>query len=178
MPSVHPAIVSDPSSVERGSSDNFTFNQETELLPILGMAEEQFNAATEKAEKKSTVEIKATDVREHHHTALLEVLSQELSVVPEDIHDFELYAFEFTSHVLELTSCSVTCMIPSPPSSAASRMSSSSHPAWTTSSHRTLLALHLLSSFDFSPGSAHWMPWPLSPPHRPTHPTPAPPRRT
>ena len=60
------------------------------MLPILGMAEEQLNA-TNKAEKKGTVEAKATDIREHHHTALLDVLSQELSVVPENIHDFELY---------------------------------------------------------------------------------------
>ncbi|KAI0729385.1 aspartyl aminopeptidase [Fomitopsis betulina] len=77
--------------LERGSGDTFTFNQETELLPILGMAEEQLNAATE---KKGTIEIKATDVREQHHTALLEVLSQELSVVPEDIHDFELHLYD------------------------------------------------------------------------------------
>ena len=59
------------------------------MLPILGMAEEQLNATTEKAEKPPA-EVKATDVRGQHHTALLEVLSQELSVVPEDIHDFEL----------------------------------------------------------------------------------------
>lgn len=87
---LRPIVKSDPSSVERGSGDNFTFNQETEMLPILGMAEEQLNAATEKAEKNSPAEVKATDVRSQHHTALLEVLSQELSVVPEDIHDFEL----------------------------------------------------------------------------------------
>ena len=74
--------------MERGSADNFTFNQETELLPILGMVEEQLNASTD---KKSSAEVKASSVQEQHHAALLEVLSQELSVVPEDIHDFELY---------------------------------------------------------------------------------------
>lgn len=140
--------------MERGSGDTFTFNQETELLPILGMAEEQLNAATE---KKGTIEIKATDVREQHHTALLEVLSQELSVVPEDIHDFELYDFKFTLHVPEMTSYAATCMIPNPPSSAASRTNSSFHLAWTISFHRTLPAFPLLSSVDpsLSPGFVH-----------------------
>ncbi|KZT71588.1 aspartyl aminopeptidase [Daedalea quercina L-15889] len=77
--------------LERGSENNFTFNQETEMLPILGMVEEQLNAPTD---KKSTTEVKVSGVQEQHHAALLEVLSQELSVVPEDIHDFELHLYD------------------------------------------------------------------------------------
>ncbi|KAH9938570.1 aspartyl aminopeptidase [Fomitopsis serialis] len=77
--------------LERGAGDSFKFNQETEMLPILGMAEEQLNAAAQKA---SAAEVKATGVQEQHHTALLEVLSQELSVVLEDIHDFELHLYD------------------------------------------------------------------------------------
>jgi len=78
--------------LERGSGDSFQFNQETEMLPILGMAEEQLNAIAEK--KNPAAEVKATSVQEQHHAALLDVLSQELSVVPEDIHDFELHLYD------------------------------------------------------------------------------------
>jgi aspartyl aminopeptidase len=80
--------------VDRSVNDNFKFNQETEFLPILGMIESQLNAQTideseKKGESRKVPKI-ASSVQEYHHPALLQLLATELSVSPEEIHDFEL----------------------------------------------------------------------------------------
>lgn len=82
--------------VDRGVNDNFKFNQETEFIPILGMIESQLNASTsDKDEETRKVPKIASSIQEYHHPALLELLASELSVVPEEIHDFELYVARY-----------------------------------------------------------------------------------
>jgi aspartyl aminopeptidase len=72
--------------VDRGVNDNFKFNQETEFIPILGQIAERLND-DKVAPKQADA---ASSIQENHHPALLSLLAQELSVSPEEIHDFEL----------------------------------------------------------------------------------------
>ncbi|EKM59371.1 uncharacterized protein PHACADRAFT_249819, partial [Phanerochaete carnosa HHB-10118-sp] len=77
--------------LDRSVNDGFKFNKETELVPIAGLVEEQLNTEKEKsADKKSG----ASSIQDNHHSALLAVLSEELSVTPEEIHDFELHLYD------------------------------------------------------------------------------------
>lgn len=80
--------------MDRNVNDTFKFNQETEFVPILGLIESQFNEEfdTEKEDKpaKKTEAKAASSIQENHHPALLSLLAGELSVAPEEIHDFEL----------------------------------------------------------------------------------------
>ncbi len=77
--------------MDRAVNDGFKFNKETEFIPIAGMAEEQLNSER----KEISIENKsdASSIQDNHHPALLAILSEELSIAPEEIHDFELYAF-------------------------------------------------------------------------------------
>ncbi|EJD01371.1 aspartyl aminopeptidase [Fomitiporia mediterranea MF3/22] len=78
--------------LERGVNDCFKFNQETEMVPVLGLISAQLNAPKE---EKKTEEVKlASSIRDDHHPALLSVLAEELSVKPEQIHDFELHLYD------------------------------------------------------------------------------------
>jgi aspartyl aminopeptidase len=79
--------------VDRNVNDSFKFNQETEFVPILGLIEAQLNAPSETVaeDKDQKTQRVASSVQENHHPALLALLSEELSVAPEEIHDFELY---------------------------------------------------------------------------------------
>jgi aspartyl aminopeptidase len=74
--------------VDRNINESFKFNQETEFVPILGQIASQLNEA--KGEKEPGPK-KASSVQGNHHPALLALLAGELSVAPEEIHDFELY---------------------------------------------------------------------------------------
>jgi aspartyl aminopeptidase len=80
--------------VDRSVNDNFKFNQETEFVPILGIIESKLNAPLvdedEKKGESRNVPKMASSVQEYHHPALLQLLANELSVSPEEIHDFEL----------------------------------------------------------------------------------------
>lgn len=71
--------------VDRNVNDNFTFNQETEFVPILGQIAEKFNH--DNSHKQMAL---ASSIQENHHPALLSLLAEELDVSPEEIHDFEL----------------------------------------------------------------------------------------
>lgn len=73
--------------MDRGVADGFKFNQETEFVPILGLVANQLNASSE-SESKNFTKVSAASNQENHHPALLSVLADELSVVPEEIHDF------------------------------------------------------------------------------------------
>ncbi|KAK7470758.1 hypothetical protein VKT23_002177 [Stygiomarasmius scandens] len=75
----------------RGSADNFQFNQETEFVPILGLISSQLNAKPDSTEKK---DIKASSIENNHHSVLLSLLADELSVAPDEIHDFELHLYD------------------------------------------------------------------------------------
>jgi aspartyl aminopeptidase len=80
--------------VDRGVNDNLKFNQETEFVPILGMIDAELNSEENKARAEDASRgkntYKASSVQDNHHPVFLSILSEELSVAPEDIHDFEL----------------------------------------------------------------------------------------
>ena len=113
--------------MERGAADNFQFNTESEFVPILGLVESKLNSPAGEAKASR----KATSIQENHHPELLSLLSSELSVAPEFIHDFELYvSIHFMRYAAD--SWSGTCTTHNRLSSVVSTMSSSSAPAWIT----------------------------------------------
>ena len=72
--------------MDRNVNDSFKFNQETEMVPILGLISSQLNDTP----KDSTDVKTASNIQGDHHPALLSLLAEELYVRPEQIHDFEL----------------------------------------------------------------------------------------
>lgn len=76
--------------VDRNVNDSFKFNQETEFVPILGLVANNLNKSKDPADTPRT-ESKASSIQTNHHSELLSVIAGELSVAPEEIHDFELY---------------------------------------------------------------------------------------
>ncbi|TFK76010.1 aspartyl aminopeptidase [Pluteus cervinus] len=89
--------------LDRGVNDNLKFNQETEFIPILGLLEDELNAKKDdsdsddddkKAKKPRRADISASSIQTNHHPALLSLLAAELSVAPEEIHDFELSLYD------------------------------------------------------------------------------------
>ncbi|KAJ7095282.1 aspartyl aminopeptidase [Mycena belliarum] len=83
--------------LDRNVNDAFKFNQETEFVPILGQIASQLNQAP--AEKLQGP-AKASSVQDNHHSALLSLLADELSVAPEEIRDFELSLYDTQPSVL------------------------------------------------------------------------------
>ncbi|KAE9410368.1 aspartyl aminopeptidase [Gymnopus androsaceus JB14] len=75
--------------LDRTVMDNFKFNKETEFVPILGLISEQLNATS-----TDTKDTRASSITENHHSALLQLLASELSVAPDEIHDFELQLYD------------------------------------------------------------------------------------
>jgi aspartyl aminopeptidase len=71
--------------VDRSVNETLKFNQETEFMPILGLIESQLNSPAGDDQAKV-----ASSIQENHHPALLALLSSELSISPQEIHDFEL----------------------------------------------------------------------------------------
>ncbi|KAG5644080.1 hypothetical protein DXG03_009170 [Asterophora parasitica] len=92
--------------LDRNVNDSFKFNQETEFVPILGLVESQLNAKqtgdgkTADKPAKSEAPQKASSIQENHHSELLALLAGELSIAPEEIHDFELSLFDTQPAVL------------------------------------------------------------------------------
>jgi aspartyl aminopeptidase len=83
--------------VDRNVNDNFKFNQETEFVPILGLLESQLNSPADESDddkppRNRDIDRVASSIQGNHHPALLALLAGELSIAPEAIHDFELYA--------------------------------------------------------------------------------------
>ena len=74
-------------AVDRSAADNFKFNTETEFQPILGLLASNLNAPTDNNNDESPT----SSIQGNHHPALLSVLAEQLSVKPEEIHDFELW---------------------------------------------------------------------------------------
>jgi aspartyl aminopeptidase len=79
--------------LDRNVNDKFVFNQETEFVPILGLIAGQLNATSEPS-KADAEDAKASSITDNHHPALLSLLASELSVAPEEIHDFELQLYD------------------------------------------------------------------------------------
>ncbi len=74
--------------MDASANTSFQFNRETEFTPILGLLESELNA--KKTDDTSTKKPGASSIQDNHHAALLALLAEHLSVVPEEIHDFEL----------------------------------------------------------------------------------------
>ncbi|KAF8897437.1 aspartyl aminopeptidase [Infundibulicybe gibba] len=86
--------------LDRNVNDNFKFNQETEFVPILGLIESELNNSKddsdsddEKKPKRAPTKV-ASSIQTNHHPALLSLLAGELSIAPEEIHDFELSLYD------------------------------------------------------------------------------------
>ncbi|CEH15683.1 aspartyl aminopeptidase [Ceraceosorus bombacis] len=80
--------------LNRSANDAFKFNQETEMVPILGLADkakEALNAPATTDEDGITGEPR---MQEKHHSMLLELLAGELGVQVEQIQDFELSLYD------------------------------------------------------------------------------------
>ena len=75
--------------MDRSAADNFKFNTETEFTPILGLVASNLNTPVDKAQSNDKNE-QASSIQDNHHPALLALLAEEMSVKPEEIHDFEL----------------------------------------------------------------------------------------
>lgn len=71
--------------MDRNVNTALSFNKETEFVPILGLISEELNA-----KPTESTEAKASSITDNHHSALLQLLASELSVVPDEIYDFEL----------------------------------------------------------------------------------------
>ena len=87
-----PSILYSLVAVDRSAADNFKFNTETEFTPILGLLASNLNARVDKVPSNSKNEEQtASSIQDNHHSALLSLLAEEMSVKPEEIHDFELW---------------------------------------------------------------------------------------
>ncbi|TFK43636.1 aspartyl aminopeptidase [Crucibulum laeve] len=89
--------------LDRNVNDSLKFNQETEFVPILGLVESELNATKPQSEGNQTQKSDdkaASSIQENHHPALLSLLAGELSVAPEEIHDFELSLYDTQPAVL------------------------------------------------------------------------------
>lgn len=73
--------------MDRDVNTSFKFNQETEFVPILGLIEDRLNHVDVVNDLPQT-----SNIQKNHHPAFLSVLANELSVAPDEIYDFELYA--------------------------------------------------------------------------------------
>lgn len=74
--------------LDRTQNEKFFYNQESGMQAILGLIEEQANAAAKNEN--------ALDTKAHHHSRLLELIAEELSITTsasvkvEDLYDFDL----------------------------------------------------------------------------------------
>ncbi|KAL1760052.1 peptidase M18 [Schizophyllum commune] len=84
--------------LDRGVNDNLKINQETELLPVLGIVENQLNAKKDEAKKNE--KISAQSVQENHHSDLMTLLADEMNVAADEIYDFELSLYDTQPAVL------------------------------------------------------------------------------
>jgi aspartyl aminopeptidase len=69
-------------------NENFTFNKETEFVPILGLSAEKLN------QKGTENDSEQSFNSDKHQPTLLSLLSNELSVAPEHIVDMELSLYD------------------------------------------------------------------------------------
>ncbi|CAE6448940.1 unnamed protein product [Rhizoctonia solani] len=82
--------------LDRTVNDNFKFNQETQFIPILGQIASQLNGPPilETSDKNPVIGTTGSNVQTNHHAALIELIAEEISVSPEEIHDFELCLYD------------------------------------------------------------------------------------
>ncbi|KAI0091919.1 aspartyl aminopeptidase [Irpex rosettiformis] len=78
--------------LDRGVNDGFKFNRETEFVPIAGLVEADLNKTDDSSSDKKASS--ASSIQDNHHPAILALLAMELSVSPQEIHDFELHLYD------------------------------------------------------------------------------------
>ena len=115
--------------MDRNVNDTLKFNQETEFVPILGLIASNLNKAKVEADES------ASSIQKNHHPELLSLIAGELSVAPEEIHDFELQVVH-VNHKSSFDTGVGRFTTPNPQFSVESIMNSFSVPDLTTSSHR------------------------------------------
>lgn len=126
--------------------ENFTFNKETQLFPIVGLVAAELNRQGKSADEKSSdaeLDKKMKDTSfaplktmdERHHPRIVELIAQEAGVDPSAIIDFEMMLYDiqpsslgglndeliFSARLdnLEMTYCSILGLINSVKSSTA-----------------------------------------------------------
>ncbi|CEL63718.1 hypothetical protein RSOLAG1IB_05479 [Rhizoctonia solani AG-1 IB] len=82
--------------LDRTVNDNFKFNQETQFIPILGQVASQLNGSPtpETNDKNPVIGVAGSNVQTNHHTSLIDLIAEDISVSPEEIHDFELCLYD------------------------------------------------------------------------------------
>ncbi|KDE05131.1 hypothetical protein MVLG_04473 [Microbotryum lychnidis-dioicae p1A1 Lamole] len=87
--------------LERTGTDRFDYNTETQMVPILAMANKALNEAFAQEHDAATVSFKdPLAITSHHHPIMLHAVASSLSkslgeeVSPAQIHDFELSLFD------------------------------------------------------------------------------------
>ncbi|KAG8893839.1 hypothetical protein FRB99_001674, partial [Tulasnella sp. 403] len=84
--------------LDRSVREGFKFNAETETIPILGLISSQLNgtqrSVTKDDDSDSDKDTPIPPGNPKHHPALIELLADELSVSPQEIHDFELQLYD------------------------------------------------------------------------------------
>lgn len=66
---------------------NVIILQETEMVPVLGLASAQLNKAPSNPDGPDD---NALNTQKNHHSVFLNLLSEETGFSPDEIHDFEL----------------------------------------------------------------------------------------
>ncbi|KAI1992167.1 hypothetical protein LOZ53_002618 [Ophidiomyces ophidiicola] len=82
--------------------ETFTFNKETQLFPIAGLVEaelarvggSQANSELPKNDNDSNPPGPLRSITQRHHPYLVETMASELSILPEDIVDFEVLLYD------------------------------------------------------------------------------------
>ena len=101
------------------------------MVPILGLMASQLNETSE-TDKSDTDKVKAaSSIQDDHHPALLSLLAEELSVNPQEIHDFELCVLPFNKLATNAESASGSFSIHNLRRLEASIASSYSALGWT-----------------------------------------------
>ncbi|KAI0082586.1 aspartyl aminopeptidase [Panus rudis PR-1116 ss-1] len=77
--------------LDRNVNAEFRFNQETEFVPIAGLKAASSQGDSARAEPSMEI---ASNIQKNHHSQLLALLAQELSIQKEEIHDFELHLYD------------------------------------------------------------------------------------
>jgi len=85
--------------LERGSGDNAKFNLETEMVPVLGLVASQLNDV-DKPGAEANGPSDGSSIQNNHHSTLLSLVANELSIAPNQIHDFELQLYDTQPSVL------------------------------------------------------------------------------
>lgn len=86
--------------LERTQTDQLKYNPETQMVPILALANETLNETIKKPTTEDLISKTALNIQDYHHPLLLTLLAKTLSssigqtVNQEDIHDLELSLFD------------------------------------------------------------------------------------